>query len=302
MVAARERAFEPRGPAASRSEPSGLVRLARLIAFTRTGTIGALLLLAFLVLAVFAPLLAPADPLFQDLPNRAKFVSPQHPLGTDTLGRDLLSRILYGARISLTLGVMAVVVGSLLGVPLGLLSGYVGKATDLIIMRVVDVLLAFPLYLLAIVVIAILGPSLPNMILAVGISSTPRFARLTRGEVLSARNRDFVLAARSIGARSWRIILRHILPNIAGPLIVLATLRVGTAILVEASLSFVGLGPQPPTPAWGLMISDGLKTMRNAPWVAGFPGLAIMLTVLGFNLLGDGLRDALDPRLRRGRG
>jgi peptide/nickel transport system permease protein len=270
----------------------------RLIRFSRTGTIGAVLVALFLLLAILAPLIAPADPNFQDLPSRAKFVSPQHLLGTDLLGRDMLSRILYGARVSLTLGIAAVVVGIVLGLPFGLLAGYLGGYVDLIVMRVVDILLAFPLYLLAIVVIAILGPSLPNMILAVGISSAPRFARLARGDVLTAKHFEFVFAARALGAPGVRIVLGHILPNIAGPLIVLATLRIGTAILVEASLSFVGLGPQPPTPAWGLMISDGLKTMRSAPWVAGFPGLAIMLVVLGFNLLGDGLRDALDPRLR----
>lgn len=288
---------------ARRRAPSGGPRqLLRLIAFTRTGTIGAAIILLLILLAVAAPLLSPADPLYQDLPNRAKFISPQHPLGTDHLGRDMLSRILYGGRISLTLGVLAVLVGGLVGVPVGLLSGYVGKLTDLAIMRVVDIFLAFPLYLLAIVVIAILGPSLQNMILAVGLSSTPRFARLVRGEVLSAKNNEYVVAAQAMGARTGRLLFQHILPNIAGPLIVLATLRVGTAILVEASLSFVGLGPQPPTPAWGLMISDGLKAVRNAAWVAAFPGFAIMLAVLGFNLLGDGLRDALDPQLRRGRG
>jgi len=270
----------------------------RLIRFSRTGTIGAMLVGLFLLLAILAPLIAPADPNFQDLPSRAKFVSPQHLLGTDLLGRDMLSRILYGARVSMTLGIAAVVVGIVLGLPFGLLAGYLGGYVDLVVMRIVDILLAFPLYLLAIVVIAILGPSLPNMILAVGISSAPRFARLARGDVLTAKHFEFVFAARALGAPGVRIVLGHILPNIAGPLIVLATLRIGTAILVEASLSFVGLGPQPPTPAWGLMISDGLKAMRNAPWVAGFPGLAIVLVVLGFNLLGDGLRDALDPRLR----
>jgi len=270
----------------------------RLIRFSRTGTIGAILVGLFLLLAILAPLIAPADPNFQALPSRAKFVSPQHLLGTDLLGRDMLSRILYGARVSMTLGIAAVVVGLVLGLPFGLLAGYLGGYVDLVVMRIVDILLAFPLYLLAIVVIAILGPSLPNMILAVGISSAPRFARLARGDVLTAKHFEFVFAARALGAPGVRIVLGHILPNIAGPLIVLATLRIGTAILVEASLSFVGLGPQPPTPAWGLMISDGLKAMRSAPWVAGFPGLAIMLVVLGFNLLGDGLRDALDPRLR----
>jgi len=293
---------EPAVLADGRRAPAGRIASAvRLIRFTRTGTVGATLVLTFLLLAILAPVISPADPIYQDLPSRAKFVSLEYPLGTDLLGRDMLSRILRGARISLTLGITAVVVGSLLGVPLGLIAGYVGRNVDMVIMRLVDVLLAFPLLLLAIIVIAILGPSLPNMILAVGISAAPRFARLARGEVLGARQLDFVLAARAIGVPGWRIILAHILPNIAGPLIVLASLRIGTAILVEASLSFVGLGPQPPAPAWGLMIADGLKALRNAPWVAGFPGLAIILVVLGFNLLGDGLRDALDPRLRRSR-
>jgi len=275
-----------------------LRRIIRLISFTRSGAIGGVIILALLILAIAAPAIAPADPKFQDLPHRAAFVSLAHPLGTDLLGRDVLSRILYGARISLTLGIAAVVLGALLGVPLGLVSGYLGKFVDILIMRCVDVLLVFPLYLLAIMVIAILGPSLHGMILAVGISSAPRFARLTRGEVLAVKNRDFVFVAQALGAPGWRVVLRHILPNITGSLIVLATLRVGTAILVEASLSFVGLGPQPPTPAWGLMISDGIRAMRDAPWVAGFPGIAIMVAVLGFNLFGDGLRDALDPRLR----
>jgi peptide/nickel transport system permease protein len=273
----------------------------RLISFTRTGTIGASVVGIFLLLAIFAPLISPADPNFQELTSRARFISPQHLLGTDLLGRDMLSRLLYGSRISLTLGIAAVVLGIALGLPFGLIAGYAGGYLDMIIMRGVDILLAFPLYLLAIIIIAILGPSLPNMILAVGISSAPRFARLARGDVLTAKRLDFVFAAEALGAPSTRIVLRHILPNIVGPLIVLATLRVGTAILVEASLSFVGLGPQPPTPAWGLMIADGLKAMRTAPWVAGFPGVAIMLVVLGFNLLGDGLRDALDPRLRQSR-
>ena len=298
MVAVGEQTIVAPGPRAPLGRIGSAVRLIR---FTRTGTVGAAIVLTFVMLAILAPVISPADPIFQNLPDRAKFISPQHPLGTDLLGRDMLSRILYGSRISLTLGVAAVVLGSLLGIPFGLIAGYVGRGVDMAIMRFVDVLLAFPLLLLAIIVIAILGPSLPNMVLAVGISSAPRFARLARGEVLSARNLDFILAARALGTPDWRIVMLHILPNIAGPLIVLASLRVGTAILVEASLSFVGLGPQPPAPAWGLMIADGLKAMRNAPWVAGFPGLAIMLVVLGFNLLGDGLRDALDPRLRRSR-
>jgi peptide/nickel transport system permease protein len=298
MVAVGEQTIVVEGRRQSAGRIGSVVRLIR---FTRTGTVGAAIVLTFIVLAILAPLISPADPIFQSLPDRARFISLQHPLGTDLLGRDMLSRILYGARISLTLGIAAVVVGSVLGVPLGLLAGYLGRNVDMVIMRVVDVFLAFPLLLLAIIVIAILGPSLPNMVLAVGLSAAPRFARLARGEVLSARQLDFVLASRAVGVPGWRIVGQHILPNIAGPLIVLASLRVGTAILVEASLSFVGLGPQPPTPAWGLMIADGLKAMRNAPWVAGFPGLAIMLVVLGFNLLGDGLRDALDPRLRRSR-
>ena len=295
MVAVGEQTVLTSGPTATAGRVSSLLRLIR---FTTTGTIGASIVLAFIALSLLAPLIAPADPNFQDLPSRAQFVSWQHPLGTDLLGRDMLSRILYGSQISLTLGITAVIVGSLLGVPFGLIAGYIGRGVDMAIMRVVDVMLAFPLLLLAIIVIAILGPSLPNMVLAVGISSAPRFARLARGEVLSARNLDFVLAARALGTPGWRIVLLHILPNIAGPLIVLASLRVGTAILVEASLSFVGLGPQPPTPAWGLMIAEGREVLEKAWWVAAMPGIALSLVILSANMAGDWLRDFLDPTLR----
>jgi len=263
-----------------------------------TATIGLSAVILLILTAIFAPYLAPYDPVEQELTRRTELPSADHLLGTDRLGRDILSRIIVGTRLSLTMAVVAVAIGTTSGVTAGLVSGYAGGIVDNVLMRLVDILLAFPLYILAIAIMAILGPSLVNMMIAVGISSFPRFARLSRGEVRRLISLEYIEACRALGIPTVRVLFHHILPNIANPVVVLATLRLGTAVLVESSLSFLGLGPPPPTPTWGLMVSDGLNVMRRAPFVSVFPGLAIMLLVLSFNLLGDGLRDALDPRTR----
>lgn len=252
-----------------------------------------------IVLAVLAPLIAPYDPLYADFRASNEAPSTQHWLGTDHLGRDVLSRLLFGARLSLLLGIGSVLIGATSGITVGLVTGYTGGWLDNLVSRVVDVLFSFRLLLLAIIVMAVLGPSTTNTMIAIGVSLFATFTRLARGEVLSARNHDYVEAAHAIGASTGRLIFLHILPNIINPLIVFTTLRLGVAILSESSLSFLGLGPPPPTPAWGLMVSEGLNQLRSAWWVSTIPGIAITIVVLAFNLLGDGLRDALDPRLRR---
>lgn len=251
------------------------------------------------VVSVLAPVLAPYDPLVIDPMGSLQPPSIEHPMGTDPIGRDVLSRVMYGGRISLVVGLVSVGISLSIGVILGLLAGYSGGAVDNVVMRLMDMMLAFAGILLALTIVAVLGPGLVNVMLAVGIAGIPNFARLVRGSVLSAKENLYVEAARNIGARSGRIIFRHILPNVAAPVIVLATLAYGWAILSAASLSFLGLGAQPPTPEWGIMLSDGRGYMREALWVTFFPGLAIMLTVLAANILGDGLRDALDPRQRK---
>ena len=258
---------------------------------------GAVSILLILV-AFAAPYVAPYDPIHQDLANSLAGPSRMHLAGTDVHGRDIFSRIIYGTRISLRIGFLGMLLGCVVGVVLGLVSGYYGGWADTIIMRLMDVQLAFPGLLVAICIIAIIGPGLENVILAVGIFSVPLFARVTRGQVLSLKQQDFVLAARMMGAQDGRIMLNHLLPNAVAPLLVLCTLRIATAILTAASLSFLGLGAQPPIPEWGAMLSDGRAYLAVAPHVATIPGLAILVTVLSFNLLGDGLRDALDPRLK----
>jgi peptide/nickel transport system permease protein len=268
---------------------------------SRLSLLGVILVLGLVSVAAFAPFLAAYDPLLIDLPKRDQAPNWDHPLGTDTFGRDVLSRILWGSRLSLLLGLGSVTIGGTVGVLLGLVSGYTSGWFDAGLMRVVDVFIAFRLLLLAIMVMAVLGPGLANTVIAIGISLFAEFARLTRGEVLGTKEREFVEAARATGAGALRITTLHILPNIVGPLIVIGTLRLGEAILAEAALSFLGLGAGPPTPSWGLMVYEGLTVLRPAPWISVTPGVAIMLTVLGFNLLGDGLRDALDPRLKGGR-
>jgi peptide/nickel transport system permease protein len=264
--------------------------------------LGMVIVSSLMLVAAFAPYLSSFDPLQIDLPARDQAPSWSHPLGTDTFGRDILTRVLWGSRLSLALGLGSVVIGGTVGVLLGLVSGYTSGWFDAVLMRVADVFIAFRLLLLAIMVMAILGPGLTNTVVAIGISLFAEFARLTRGEVLGTKEREFVEAARATGAGELRITLLHILPNIIGPLIVIGTLRLGEAILAEAALSFLGLGAGPPTPSWGLMVYEGLTVLRPAPWVSVMPSVAIMLTVLGFNLLGDGLRDALDPKLRGTRG
>jgi len=257
---------------------------------------GGAIVAGLLLVAATAPLLAPYDPSAQDVFSHSQPPTFAHWLGTDRLGRDTLSRMLYGGRVSLTVSVGAVFFGLATGVAAGLIAGFFGGFLDAAMMRIVDVLLAFPIYLLAIFVIAILGPSPVNTLLAIGVASFPRFARLVRGDTRVQREASYVEAARGIGAGDLRLMFVHVLPNILAPVIVTGSLLIGSAILVEASLSFLGLGLPPPTPAWGLMVSDGLVSILSAPWISIFPGLAITLAVLGFNMLGDGLRDALDPR------
>ena len=258
-----------------------------------------LIILAMLVLmAIAAPLLTPYDPVGQELGQALERPSAAHPFGTDHLGRDILSRILHGARISLFIGVMGVALGLIVGVPLGLVSGYFGGWVDIIVQRIADVMLAFPAILLALSLVAVLGVGLQNVIIAVGISVVPIFMRLARGSVLSIREQTYVEAARALGGTDLRIIRSHVLPNSLAPLIVQATLSVGITILIAAGLGFLGLGVQPPTPEWGSMLGEGRQYIFNASYMATFPGVAIAISVLAFNLVGDGLRDALDPHMR----
>ncbi|MGE4506047.1 MAG: ABC transporter permease [Desulfovibrionaceae bacterium] len=249
--------------------------------------------------SILAPLLAPQSPTAIDTTAILLPPGPGHWLGTDALGRDVLSRLLHGGRVSLWVGFVAVGISTAIGLALGLVTGYFGKLADEIIMRFVDVMLCFPSFFLILAVIAFLEPSLVNIMIIIGLTSWMGVARLVRAETLTLRGRDFVLAARVAGAGPARIIVRHILPNALAPVLVSATLGVAGAILVESSLSFLGLGVQPPDPSWGNMLTDGKEVLGVAPWLSIFPGLAILITVLGYNLLGEGLRDLLDPRLRQ---
>jgi ABC-type dipeptide/oligopeptide/nickel transport system permease subunit len=264
----------------------------------RAALVGLGLLVALLALALAAPLLTPYDPERQNLSRVLRPASVDHPLGTDHLGRDMLARLLYGGRLSLVIGFLAVGFGLAVGVPLGAISGFQGGRTDLLVQRFADVLLSFPGFLLALSLVAILGVGLGNVIIAVGISAVPSFIRLVRGSVLSIREQVYVEAAAAIGQTRAAIIFRHVLPNAMAPVIVQGTLSLGFAILVAAGLGFLGLGVQPPTPEWGSMLGEGRQYIFRAPGVTTFPGVAIFLAVLGFNLFGDGLRDALDPRMR----
>ena len=260
--------------------------------------VGLVMIICLVVLAVFAPEIAPYDVIKQNYLLVRKAPSGAHWFGTDEVGRDILTRVIWGARASLSAGVISVGIAISIGVPLGLIAGYRGGFVDALISRFTDAMLACPFLILAIALAAFLGPSLGNAMIAIGITATPLFVRLTRGQTLAIRNEDYIEAARAVGNPVWRIALRHILPNVLPALLVQATLTIATAIIAEASLSFLGLGQQPPLPSWGSMLNVAQRFLGNAPWMAIWPGLAIFVSVISFNLLGDGLRDALDPRSR----
>ncbi|HSB41830.1 MAG TPA: ABC transporter permease [Methylomirabilota bacterium] len=280
------------------------VTLLRRLVRRRTALFGMLVVLAVMLAAVFAPLVSAFDPLEQDIGQRLREPGWQdeqgrvHPLGTDHLGRDILARIIFGSRIALVVGLAAVAISGVIGMLIGLVAGYFGGRTDDFLMRLADIQLAFPFILLAIAVIGVLGPSLRNIIIVIGVSSWVVYARVVRGEVLSIREREYVHAAVALGSRHWRVLRSHVLPNTFTPWLVVATLDMARVIVIESALSFLGLGVQPPTPTWGGMLADGRVYLSTAWWLATFPGLAILITVLGINLFGDGLRDTLDPRLK----
>lgn len=287
MAARRSRSRSPRA------------ELLRRFASDRAALFGVLVVTLIAIAGVAAPWLAPYDPNAQALQLRRAEPSPEHLLGMDELGRDILSRLMYGAGNTLVAGTMAVVIGAAVGVPFGLIAGYYGRFVEATIMRAIDVMLAFPAFLLAIVIVAVLGPTLENATLAIGIAQIPAFTRLVRGSVLSVRKDDFVTAAVAVGARGSRVMARHVFPNIAASIIVFATVSLANAVLSIAGLSFLGLGAQPPAAEWGIMLRSGREYLYGAPHITAAPGIAIMALVLAFNLVGDGLRDALDPRLTR---
>jgi peptide/nickel transport system permease protein len=263
----------------------------------RGATIGLISMMLIVAMAVFGPGLSPYDPLQVSVTEQLQGPSRLHPFGTDQFGRDVATRMLYGATLSLQMGFFAVTIAVAVGIGVGLPTGYYGGRTDMVSMRFIDILMAFPSILLALSIVSILGPSLVNAMVAVSIAFIPMYVRLIRGSTMTMRDVPYVEAARVVGSRDITIMMRNILPNLLGPIVVVATLGVATAIIIGASLSFLGLGAQPPTPEWGAMLSDGRNFIRVAPWLSVFPGLAIMVTVLAINLIGDGLRDVLDPRM-----
>jgi peptide/nickel transport system permease protein len=285
----------------ARAEAAQAVRASRSRVLARlvrrpAAAFGLAVIVLVVALAIAAPFVAPYDPIATSFSTVRKAPSAAHWFGTDEIGRDVLSRVIFGARASLAAGVVSVLISLTIGVPIGLVAGYAGGAVDMFISRVTDALLACPFLILAIALAAFLGPSLVNAMIAIGISATPVFVRLARGTTLAVKAEEFVLAARAIGNAPWRVALRHVLPNIVPPLLVQATLAIAAAIIAEASLSFLGLGQQPPQPSWGSMLNTAKNYIDNAPWMAVWPGLSIFVLVLSFNLVGDGLRDALDPR------
>ena len=270
----------------------------RRFARRRAALLGVAIVISFIVLALGASWIAPLDPIATNWGAIRKAPSAAYWFGTDEIGRDVLSRVIWGTRASLLAGVVSVSISLMLGVPIGLAAGFMGGAVDTVISRITDAFLACPFLILAIALAAFLGPSLSNAMIAIGVSATPIFVRLTRAQVINVKVEDYIEAARAVGNPPWRIALRHVLPNITAPLIVQATLAIAAAVIAEASLSFLGLGQQPPAPSWGSMLNTAKNYVDNAPWMAIWPGLSIFLLVLAFNLVGDGLRDALDPRQR----
>ncbi len=264
----------------------------------KTALVGFTVTVIITILAILAPWISPRDPLKQDVYHRLTPPEGAHPMGTDDFGRDVLSRIIWGGRVSLMVGISSVLLGMVLGTTMGLIAGYMGGRVENIIMRTVDVSMSFPNLIMGLMVMAILGSGLVKLIIAIGIVMAPRFARVAHGPALAVRGKEFVTAARALGASDSRIIRYHILPNIFGEVVVMGSLWTATAIRIEANLSFIGLGVPPPTPTWGNMIRSGVEWLTNAPWVSVFPGLAILITVLSFNMMGDGLRDVTDPTLQ----
>lgn len=260
--------------------------------------VGFWMVTVFVLVALLAKWIAPYDPLEQNMDMLLKPPSLRYLLGTDEYGRDILSRMIYGARISLMIGLVGVLISSIFGIALGTISGYFGGVADMLIMRIMDIVMAFPGFLLALTIVSVLGPGMVNVMIAIGIFSVPSFARICRSSVLSLNHKEFIEAAKSMGSSHIRIIFKHVLPNSLAPIIVLSSLRIATAILSASGLSFLGMGAQPPTPEWGAMLNTGREFLRSAPHVSIIPGLAIMFVVLAFNMLGDGLRDALDPKMK----
>lgn len=281
---------------AVRREESPLRRAWRRLCRRKSAMAGLVVVVLFIAMALLAPWIAPYDPVKTSFTLVRKAPTWAHWFGTDEVGRDVLARVIWGARASMSAGVVSVSIALGAGVPLGLLAGYAGGWVDAVISRIVDAMLAIPFLILAIALAAFLGPSLGNAMIAIGITATPVFVRLTRGQTLQAKVEDYVEAARAVGNPHWRIAVRHVLPNIVPPLLIQASLAIATAIIAEAALSFLGLGQQPPAPSWGSMLNSAQRFIAQAPWMAIWPGAAIFLVVLSFNLLGDGLRDALDPR------
>ncbi len=293
-----QKELEPPQPKEERSQ-SLILESMKLFFQHKLAVIGSVIVFLFLILAIFAPLIAPFGINEQSLGERFSAPSATHWFGTDDFGRDIFSRVVHGARISLWVGFFSVLGSVILGTLLGLIAGYGGRVLDAVISRMFDILLAFPSILLAIAIVSILGPSLQNALIAIAIINVPTFGRLVRSKVLSIKQEEYVLAAKAVGMSHRRIVLRHILPNSMVPVIVQATLAIGTAIIEAAALGFLGLGAQAPSPEWGKMLADARPYLVQAPWTLIFPGVAIMLTVLGFNLMGDGLRDTLDPKMKK---
>jgi len=264
----------------------------------KTSVVGLFMAFCVVIIALISPWISPYDPISQDMNVQHAPPSRAHPFGTDSYGRDQLSRILWGSRVSLVVGILSVLLAMAAGIPLGMIGGYKGRRIDNLVLRFIDIFMSFPIVILGLLVLAVMGPGLMKIVIAIGVALTPRIARLARGSTLSIKGKEYIEAARAVGQNDGKIMMIHVLPNIFGDILVMGTLWVATAIIVEASLSFIGLGVRPPTPSWGAMIRDGLDQLTNAPWLSIFPGLAIFISVFSFNLIADGLRDISDPKLR----